>query len=96
MIPQNAEEIWPHRQKALLREVNKHLPAGSKINSHDIKCVKDKFDIVKSAEFAYRSHHLASPQYSDAFATWLVDEFRKDNQFFKRARQAQREKGVRK
>jgi hypothetical protein len=93
MVPQNAEEIWPHRQKELIREVNKHLGPRDKINSHDIFCIKKKFDILNShPEFAYKPHHLAGPQYSDAFVGWLVGEFKKDNTFFKQARQQHREK----
>lgn len=87
IAPTNAEEIWPHRQKDLIREVNKKI-GDSKINSHDILCVKNKFDILKNyPEFAYKSHRLASPQYSNEFAEWLVDEYNKNKSFFLKARE---------
>jgi hypothetical protein len=86
IAPTNAEEIWPHRQKDLIDKVNKAL-GDAKINSHDIVCVKSKFDILKShPEFAYKPHKLASPQYSDSFVDWLVDQYKKNKNFFKKAR----------
>jgi hypothetical protein len=93
VVPGNAEEIWHHRQKDLIREVNKRLGKNAKINSHDIFCIKKIYDVLtKRADFAYRSHHLAPPQYSNAFIEWVIDEFRRDNQFFERLRRECRPK----
>jgi hypothetical protein len=94
VTPTNAEEIWPHRQKDLIREVNKKL-GGHKINSHDIFCVKHKYDILKSRpEFAYKPHRLAAPQYSDAFIAWLVDQYGANKNFFQKTREEQKAKGA--
>jgi hypothetical protein len=94
VVPTNAEEIWPHRQKDLLRKVNERLGESGKISSHDIVCVKEKFDILKShPEFAYKPHKLASPQYSDAFAEWLIEQYQKNKTFFQKAREEHRAKG---
>jgi hypothetical protein len=88
IVPGNAEEIWPHRQKDLIREVNKRLGKAARINSHDIFCIKRVYDILKKRpDFAYRSHHLAPPQYSSAFVEWIADEYRRDNRFFERIRE---------
>jgi hypothetical protein len=93
VAPTNAEEIWPHRQKDLLRKVNERLGASGKITSHDIVCVKEKFDILKShPEFAYKPHKLTSPQYSDAFAEWLIEQYQKNKTFFQKAREEHRAK----
>jgi hypothetical protein len=73
IVPGNAEEIWPHRQKDLIREVNKRLGKAARINSHDIFCIKRVYGILKKRpDFAYRSHHLAPPQYSSAFVEWIA------------------------
>ncbi len=82
-VPTNAEEIWPHRQIDLIREVNRRLAGAAHINSHDIYCIKKVFEILKMRPtFAYKSHHLASPQYSNAFIEWIVDDTRKQTKFF--------------
>jgi hypothetical protein len=86
--PTNAGDIWPHRQIDVIREVNKELAGDAKINTHDILCIKKKYDIVKSRpEFAYKPHRLAGPQYSPAFVEWLVAEYKKNKNFFQKARE---------
>jgi hypothetical protein len=93
IAPTNAEEIWPHRQIELIREVNKKIGDSAKITSHDVLCVKEKYDILKTRpEFAYKSHKLASPQYSDAFIDWLLAEYKKNKNFFQRAREERKAK----
>jgi hypothetical protein len=86
--PTNAGDIWPHRQIDVIREVNKKLGNGVTINSHDILCIKNKYDVMKAhPEFAYKPHKLASPQYSDAFVEWLLAEYKKNKNFFQKARE---------
>ena len=82
VAPSNAEEIWPYRQVDVIREVNKRL--GEKvINSFDITCLKSNVDIfTKHPEYAYKPHSKTSPQYSDAFVGWLVDQYKKNKNFF--------------
>ena len=88
-VPRNAEEIWPYRQQGLLNAVNRHLPRSAWVNGYDVMCVNRKYDVLKSRpDFAYKSHHLASPQYSSAYAAWLVDQYKADPAFFREARAA--------
>jgi hypothetical protein len=88
-VPRNAEEIWPHRQQGLLNAVNRHLPRSAWINGYDVMCVNRKYDVLKSRpDFAYKPHHLASPQYSSAYATWLVEHYQAYPAFFREARAA--------
>ncbi|MEZ5873781.1 MAG: putative DNA binding domain-containing protein [Hyphomicrobiales bacterium] len=89
VIPQNAAEIWPYRQKDLIREVNKRV--SPRINGHDITCINSELDLLKThPEFVYKSHEFATSQYSDAFVEWLADEFKKDKTFFARMRESYR------
>jgi hypothetical protein len=91
IVPGNAEEIWPHRQKDLLAAVNGELPRGTKINGHDLLCVNRLFDVLKTKpEFAYKPHRLASPQYSAAYAQWLVQQATATPDFFQKAREEYR------
>ena len=86
-VPGNVGELWPYRQKELIREVNKQLGKEAQINTHDIFCIKRRFDVLKSRpDFAYKPHPDASPQYSDAFVEWIVGEYNRDKSFFQRVR----------
>lgn len=87
VAPSNAEEIWPYRQVDVIREVNKRV--GEKvINPFDITCLKSNLEIFKKhPEHAYKPHSMTSPQYSDAFVEWLVDQYKKNKNFFKKARE---------
>jgi hypothetical protein len=70
---------------------------ASPINGHDITCINKELDLLKNhPEFVYKPHKLASPQYSDAFANWLINEFEKDRQFFTRMRANYRRRMARK
>jgi hypothetical protein len=92
-VPQNAEEIWPHRQKNLLTLVNKNLDVQPAVNGHDILCINSKLDILKShPEFAYKPHSLASPQYSNKYADWIIDQYKEDPRFFQRMREEYRKR----
>ena len=91
VVPRNAEEIWPYRQKDLINGVNKKLGKGVKINPYDVQCIKHQFEVMKSRpEFAYKPHRLASPQYSQAFADWIVNQVRTDPNFFQKTRDVYR------
>lgn len=90
-VPLNAGEIWPLRQRHLLREVNKRLAKSKRINGYDIQCVNQKFSVLTSRhDFAYKPYKETSPQYSPAYADWLVDQVTKNESFFKVAREEYR------
>lgn len=90
IVPQNAEALWPHRQKELLREANKEISPA--INGHDILCINSHLKVLKNhPEFAYKPHKLASPQYSKKYASWIIDQFKQDPKFFKRVREEYKE-----
>lgn len=92
-FPKNAEDIWPLRQKDLIREVNQRLSGGFKMGSYDVTCIKTKFDLLGAhPEFACKPHKLASPQYSQSLVDWIVDQHEKDNSFFQRAREEYKQK----
>jgi hypothetical protein len=85
--PEAADDIWPHRTKKIIALVNSRLNGATKINSYDIQCIRRVFDIEKiHPEFCYRPFARSPAQYSDAFVTWLVEEYQKDDQFFSRTR----------
>jgi len=86
-IPANAGEIWPHRRSAVIKKVNAALPRGKRINGYDIQCVGRVHDVLsKHPEFAYKPHPLNSPQYSEAYVDWLIEQFSQDPEFFSKMR----------
>ena len=86
-FPKNAEDIWPLRQKDLIEQVNKRLSGGWTMTTHDMTCIKAKFDLFGAhAELACKPHRLASPQYSKALVDWIVDQYKMDNAFFRLVR----------
>jgi hypothetical protein len=91
IVPQNAEEIWPFRQKDLISEINKVVKTSTPINAHDILCINSHLEVLKMhPEFAYKPHRLASPQYSKTYADWIALQFKEDPKFFKRMREQHR------
>jgi hypothetical protein len=84
--PAEADSLWPHRQIDVIKKANLELKDEAKISSHDILCVKKQHGVDKISEFTYRPFAKSSPQYSDAFIGWLVDQFRRDPLFFEKAR----------
>jgi hypothetical protein len=87
VVVQNADEVWPFRQQELLREIAKRLPS-LKLSSYDVQCANWKFGTLRShPEFAFRSHPKASPQYSQAYVDWFIDQGRRDPAFFQKLRE---------
>jgi hypothetical protein len=90
-VPQNTEEIWPYRQKDLLGRINKELNVQPLINGHDILCINSSLNVLRAhPEFAYKPHRLASPQYNDKYANWIITQFKADPKYFQRMREEYR------
>jgi len=80
----------PFRQKELLKTINDR--AGEKIaGPYEIQCVRRVYDIDSRPEFFHRPK-FGSPQYSDAFVSWLITEYQRDRQFFENAKTADRDR----
>jgi len=81
------DETHPYRQTELIKEVNKKLPGSKRINDYDSLSIRRAHNINAKTrpDFAYQPK-FASCQYSDAFVDWIVEHYRKDSQFFEKAR----------
>jgi hypothetical protein len=62
------------------------LPENAKVNTHDILAVRRSHNIDQDPRYCHRSK-FGSPQYSDAFAQWIVGRHKQNNNFFQEARQ---------
>jgi hypothetical protein len=76
----------PHRQKEVIAEVNKRLD-GRTVNAFDILSVRRIYAIGEETrpEFVHVPK-FGSPQYSDAFVDWLVEQDTRDPHFFENAK----------
>ncbi len=75
----------PYRQTEVVKEVNGRLPKGVRINSHDILSVRRTHGTDLNPLF-FHQPRFGSPQYSDPFVDWIVDEYVRDHDFFANAR----------
>jgi hypothetical protein len=76
----------PYRQKEVIAEVNKRLD-GRSVNAFDILSVRRVYAIGEETrpEFVHVPK-FGSPQYSDAFVDWLVDQDARNPRFFENAK----------
>jgi hypothetical protein len=86
------DRTHPHRQKEVVQLVNQRLGDRKKITSHDIFCIRKVHKIDQSKPHFYYKSKFATPQYSDAFISWIVEQYEGDTLFFDKARQECREK----
>ncbi|HET6572027.1 MAG TPA: ATP-binding protein [Fimbriiglobus sp.] len=78
--------LYPYRQKELVARV-KQLLGDSVITGHDVLCVRKAHRVDSEPNFFYKPQY-SSPQYSEAFAHWMIEQFRADPEFFDKAREA--------
>lgn len=84
----------PHRQTEVVRLVGEKLGQATSVTAHDVFAARNVHGIGECAEFCYKPKH-SSPQYSDLFVDWLVDEYRKNSNFFVDAKhQLQKDAGI--
>jgi len=79
------DTTYPHRQTELIDVVNGMLPMEIKINTYDILAVRRTHGIDGDQRYCHK-RKFGSRQYSDAFAKWIVEEHKKNSDFFKNAR----------
>jgi hypothetical protein len=77
----------PFRQKEVVREVNARLDSRRQVNAFDILSVRRINEISEQThpDFVHVPK-FGSPQYSEAFVAWLVEQDAKDPEFFARAK----------
>jgi len=75
----------PHRLKEVVQLVNQKLRGGRRMSAYTVQTIRRAHDIDSKSQYFYHSK-FASPQYSDAFVDWLVDNIDRDPEFFERAR----------
>lgn len=88
-IPIHGDDKWPYRQVEIIKVFNQNtdLHGSNRINQYDILCVKKIYNIEKKyPQFMYKPFVKSVAQYSDAFIGWLIKQWKRDKDFFKKAR----------
>ncbi|HHT9119128.1 MAG TPA: RNA-binding domain-containing protein [Candidatus Hypogeohydataceae bacterium YC41] len=80
------DQTYPNRQKEVVLLVNQKLNGRKSVTAYDIQSVRKVYRIDSNPNYYYKSK-FSSPQYSNAFVDWLVEQFDKDSTFFDKARQ---------
>lgn len=81
----DTDVAYPYRQTELIREVNRKLPEGVKINSYDCLSIRRVYDVEGNTKFCHAPLY-SSQQYNQAFADWIVKRYERDKDFFLNAR----------
>ena len=81
------DRTHPYRQKEVVVEVNRKLPEDVEVKGYDILSVRRVHEISEEnqPEFTHVPK-FGSPQYSDAFVDWIVEQHAKDPRFFAKAK----------
>lgn len=86
----NPDVAYPFRQKEVIEEVNRRLLGRIRINSHDILCVRRAHAIdARKPEFV-EHRRFGSPQYTQRFVLWIIEQYERNPRFFKDARSTYR------
>jgi hypothetical protein len=75
----------PYRLIDVVRAFNDKTGGNIKINSYDVQCVRQRYDIDKNPTFFYKLK-FTSPRYSEAFIDWLLQRVAEELGFFNRIR----------
>jgi hypothetical protein len=77
----------PYRQKEVINELNSRLDGARAINAFDILSVRRVHGVSEETrpEFVHVPK-FGSPQYSDAFVDWLIEQHARDPRFFDEAK----------
>jgi hypothetical protein len=84
-VAKDPDKTHPYRQKDVLKELVKRCSPAPTVNQYDFLCVRRVFKIESKPEFYYKSK-FATPQYSEVFVDWLIEQCQKDNAFFTKAK----------
>lgn len=77
--------LYPFRKKELVARVNALL-SGPMITGHDMHCVRKAHCVDGKPNFFHKPQ-FSSPQYSEAYAEWMAEQYRANADFFHKARE---------
>ena len=89
-VPKDSSVSHPFRQTEIVEEAK---ALGLPVNSYDIQSVNTVYNVKNRSEYFYQGKIPGSPgQYSQSFLDWLVEQHRRDDKFFAKARERKKSK----
>jgi hypothetical protein len=81
------DRTHPYRQTEVVAEISRRLPEGVAVTPYDVLSVRRVYDITEATrpEFTHVPK-FGSPQYSDSFVQWLLEQHEQDPRFFEKAK----------
>lgn len=83
----SVDDDYPYRLTELLAETRKRLPSGTTFGQYDVQAVR-RVHGIDSDKNLFHKPKFGSPQYSPQFVQWMVDQHKKDPEFFSKSRAA--------
>jgi len=80
------DQTHPYRQKEVIEAFNNRMADTTRINTHDLLCVRRAHNIHRDLKYCYNMN-WSSPRYTESFVEWLIQSYAEDNQFFEKARE---------
>lgn len=85
-VAKDPSNTHPFRLKEVIEQVKAELP-GALMNQYDFRCISKVYPIKNRPEYYYKGKVPNSPsQYSRVFVEWVVDQYRRDADFFLKTR----------
>ena len=84
--PTKPDTAYPFRQKEVVEEVNRRLVGQCEINAFDILCVRRIHGVDETKPEFFEKRKYSSPQYTERFVEWLIEQYNTDRDFFENAR----------
>ena len=92
-VPKDPSASHPFRLKEVIEQVRTDFP-DARINQHDFRCINKVYSIKTRPDFWYQGKIPGSPsQYSPAFVGWVIEQSRRDPEFFRKTRDKAKEIG---
>ena len=80
--PVNYDTTHPYCEAEVIEKVNEAIKGSGKMYPHDLKSVKQVYDIENDDLFCHRPKPSLTPQYSQDFVNWLVERIDANREFF--------------
>jgi hypothetical protein len=90
VIAVDRHEIFPYRQKDVMKRLKKVLPIGTAPNTYELQAINKVYKIAAEKDLSWQPD-FSSRQYSEAFIEWIVDRISKDKKFLRKTRRRFRE-----
>lgn len=82
------DEVYKYKLKEVVKKVNSAFPDREPIKMNDIIAVRKIYNVDSNPKYARpMKHYFNICCYSEKFVNWLIEEWGKDKNFFKNARE---------